>query len=218
MGRDRATGDLRSALRDLFPDAAARDDDAEIRVRAEQKARLAAVAKQLARDREAPSKPTGRPGQASAGQALQIARGVDGRILPRVGGAAGKDWMIRVAAEPATPTGVNHWQAPPPAERSLPVSLADLAGQVFGRLTVLRYHRSHKKVGAQWLVRCVCGDYELRSTKALLSAPPDHACAECSHVEHLRWLSSQGARRDRLGDAARLFDDLAASARRKDPS
>lgn len=81
-----------------------------------------------------------------------------------------------------------HWNAPPLAERPMPPQTPDLSGRKFGRLTVIRYHRAHKHKGAQWLVRCTCGAYELRCTAVIKAeANPDHCCQACDWLKHINW-------------------------------
>lgn len=107
-----------------------------------------------------------------------------------------------------------HWTAPPLPEARLPAGVEDLSGRRVGRLRVVRYHRRHPKLGSQWLVRCDCGDYELRRTKALRDTGERAMCAACD------WLNVVKARneRERHGmsgreaDALRL-DQLAEQAR-----
>jgi len=95
----------------------------------------------------------------------------------------------------------------------LPPNAVDLAGERFGRLSVVRYHRSKKAKGSQWLVRCVCGDFELRSTRALRSDAEDLACQDCRKVDYLRHLSRTSVKRDRIGVAANQLNNLAAKSR-----
>lgn len=80
-----------------------------------------------------------------------------------------------------------HWDAPPLAEAGRPASAADLTGRQMGRMIAVRYHRSHPKHGAQWLMRCVCGSYELRRAKAIqTNTDDDHCCWVCNRVNVLR--------------------------------
>lgn len=61
----------------------------------------------------------------------------------------------------------------------------DLTGLVKGRLTVVgRCGRHKKKNSAQWLVRCTCGRYETRTTRALR---PDRSNDRCQDCERLDW-------------------------------
>ncbi|MFW1675974.1 hypothetical protein ACG9H4_19300, partial [Acinetobacter baumannii] len=84
-------------------------------------------------------------------------------------------WEARIP--PTTP----HWSAPPPPLAPKPDVVEDLTGRVVGLLTVVRYHGSKKTKGSQWLVRCACGDYELRSTKAIINHAGqfEATCAAC---------------------------------------
>lgn len=73
------------------------------------------------------------------------------------------------------------WDAPPPQERRPAPDLPRLEGRTFGDgMRVLRYHGTRSN-GARWLVRCRCGWFELRSTKAILTAQADHCCAACQY-------------------------------------
>jgi hypothetical protein len=83
--------------------------------------------------------------------------------------------------------------------RSVPSDLAaiarELVGQRFGRLTVigLAAGRSHP---ARWVARCSCGKFVFRRTKTLRkNLNPDHCCAYCDHLKHIRWrYENHGAR------------------------
>jgi len=66
----------------------------------------------------------------------------------------------------------------------------DFTGAKFGRLTVMGYLGKPKndKPG-KWLVRCVCGSYEVRRTTALKNyqgADLDPKCRSCQHTQKLR--------------------------------
>lgn len=96
---------------------------------------------------------------------------------------------------PTMPAFVDHWDAPPPQERTPSPDTPRLEGRVFGDgMRVVRYH-GRRADSARWLVRCPCGAYELRRTRAILTAPPDHACQACTHNRRLR------RRRDDPADA-----------------
>ena len=120
--------------------------------------------------------------------------------------------------EGRVPTWHAHWKAPPLPEGTFSAgpSGMDLAGLEFGQgMRVVRYHRPHPtQRGAQWLVRCSCGDYELRSTKAITSAAVDHVCQACDWFRHVKWqadsarkgmtvAAADAARLDRLAEASR---------------
>jgi hypothetical protein len=107
-----------------------------------------------------------------------------------------------------------HWDAPPPAEKPLPSGQEDRAGQRFGRFTVVRYHTSSKATGSKWLVRCACGEYEIRSSKAVKNpANTDDCCTLCRHLVYLQRRDRQkltpAGRRDEEG----RLDAIAAKAR-----
>lgn len=112
------------------------------------------------------------------------------------------------------PRDVEHWTAPPLPEAARPAQVKDLSGLAVGRMTVVRYHRSHPKRGARWLVRCRCGDYEVRSTPALTGAcaPERLMCCLCEQVELMRRAPARDRVEDRAADEA-LFERLAAEAR-----
>ncbi len=87
--------------------------------------------------------------------------------------------------ETTLPPSIEHWRDPPPAERQPSRDLPRLEGRVFGDgMRVVRYHGKRWN-GARWLVRCPCGDYELRSTQAVTTAQADHRCAICSRTRSL---------------------------------
>jgi hypothetical protein len=69
----------------------------------------------------------------------------------------------------------------PPARNEV-----DLTGLTFGRFTVMGKYTVKSKQ-AMWVVRCLCGRYETRSSKAIRN-PENHAdrCDECRHLRHLR--------------------------------
>lgn len=110
------------------------------------------------------------------------------------------------------PSWHDHWTAPPIPEGRRPDDKEDLTGRAFGRLTVIRYHKTHKKDGSRWLVRCTCGDYELRRSRTIRDAAEDAMCAACGYFEHVK----VARERERKGltagsaDAARL-DQLAGA-------
>jgi hypothetical protein len=113
------------------------------------------------------------------------------------------------------PDDVEHWSAPPLPEHERPADVPDISGLVVGCLTVVRYHRTRPS-GSQrsrWLVRCQCGDYELRRTRALAAPafPGEMMCFACQAVETLRTAHRRDTPADRAEDQA-LFERLAAKA------
>lgn len=75
-----------------------------------------------------------------------------------------------------------HWDAPPP-KKPIPEAannFEDMTGRKFGRFTVFGYFgKLNPKKKALWIVRCVCGDYELRHAAAIKNAPPNDCCRVC---------------------------------------
>lgn len=117
--------------------------------------------------------------------------------------------------EPKIKATTKHWNAPPPPEAERPEDRPDLSGRVIDRLTVIRYHGPRK--GGFWLVRCACGDYELRRSKFIENPPPRsgeqvHACAACDYLHHIRWKAKNHAvaGRQRMRADEALLDRLAA--------
>lgn len=52
-------------------------------------------------------------------------------------------------------------------------------------LTVVAYGGSGSN-GARWIVRCICGRYEFRSTKAMRPTNPCGRCDECHNLQRLQ--------------------------------
>lgn len=119
------------------------------------------------------------------------------------------------------PLHVQHWKAPPTPVGKLGKGAEDLTGRVFGRLTVIRFHGSAGGEWARpiWLVRCACGDYEVRRSKTLRSTTnADACCCICQHVKHLRDIGSKPNTKARRMAAARLLDHLGETARADAPT
>lgn len=85
------------------------------------------------------------------------------------------------------PESLQHWDAPPPmraitkAERCNP-QFVDVTGKRMGRLTVVGIlHEPDAKPDrkARWVVRCACGDYEVRTAKSIKKAAPENRCFNC---------------------------------------
>jgi hypothetical protein len=111
-----------------------------------------------------------------------------------------------------------HWDAPPLPEHERPCDLPDMAGLRFGRMTVIRFHR-RRKYGAQWLVRCTCGGYELRKTsaiKALIAgttgATEEHCCAKCDWLRHVQHRAARASTAENRAAELAGFDRLADRA------
>lgn len=92
-----------------------------------------------------------------------------------------------------------HQDTPPPMRKIKEHWLAqpdfiDLTGKVINRLTVIGMGESrevNKDAGARWVVRCVCGNYEHRTAKAikkLLSGKNDITNAVCRWCNQTRRL------------------------------
>ena len=84
------------------------------------------------------------------------------------------------------PDHVRHWDAPP---RILPVpsDTTDRTGRKFGRFTVIGYLGHHKKKGSRWLVKCLCGLYEMRGRKAVDNPENEgDGCLRCRRIDHAK--------------------------------
>lgn len=124
---------------------------------------------------------------------------------------SGEGWQDR-----HNPSGQAHWKAPPPSIEALKPGAADFTGQRFGRLTAVRFFgaTSKKNPEACWLVKCACGDYELRRVKTLRrAADPDDCCMECKATKALQARAKKLATRRARHRAAGLLDKMAAQAR-----
>lgn len=62
----------------------------------------------------------------------------------------------------------------------------DMTGFKKGRLTVIGKARGTPDGAARWLVRCICGRYETRRTRALRPDNPNDRCFECDRLARLR--------------------------------
>lgn len=83
----------------------------------------------------------------------------------------------------AVPTR-SHWDAPPKM-RPVPATSIKLVGRKFGKLTVFGLWDDtdggpRRDAKAKWVVRCACGDYEIRTAKAINNpANNEDACRIC---------------------------------------
>jgi hypothetical protein len=75
-----------------------------------------------------------------------------------------------------------HWKTQPPTRIDDWVKV-DLTGKRYGRLQVIGLHAYLKK---RWVVRCACGDYEVRSAKAINN--PQNFGDRCYNCRHLAFL------------------------------
>jgi hypothetical protein len=90
----------------------------------------------------------------------------------------------------------------PPKMRAVPRSAPNLIGQTFGRMTVVGVYddcegapRKDKKT--KWVTRCACGNYEVRSSKAIRNPQnSEDRCIKC------RDWSYKQRRYERLGPRA----------------
>lgn len=89
--------------------------------------------------------------------------------------------------EKPIPPHIQHWDAPPPMKPfdGNPVH-TDFTGKKFGRFTVVGVLNlpGGKNRGMRWVVKCNCGDYEVRATQAIRLAvssalPADTANYRC---------------------------------------
>lgn len=83
-------------------------------------------------------------------------------------------------------------RAPTAAELIMP-EFVDLTGLKSGRLTVLGIAIDATANGTRWVVRCVCGSYELRRTKYLKACAAgekvgddEPLCGSCAYTKKLR--------------------------------
>lgn len=110
-----------------------------------------------------------------------------------------RDSVSRDVWTASIPPDIQHWSAPPLPAKTLRCDVEDLSGRLVGRMRVVRFHgaTANGKPGPLWLVRCPCGDYEVRRTTTVLNnANPDACCFVCTTVEKLR---RQGASRPTKG-------------------
>lgn len=80
-----------------------------------------------------------------------------------------------------------HWKNMPPT-RNVVRGTTNLSGTTFGRFMVVGLS-AHKNLNkhAVWVVRCICGDYEVRSAKAMKNLDnKDDCCLECKHVRKMK--------------------------------
>jgi hypothetical protein len=99
-----------------------------------------------------------------------------------------------------TSPGASQWEtaglswrsAGPPPTRSVPSDMRSYVGTVRGQLTVVglsAIHSGEGKAKAQWLCRCSCGYYVVRTTRAVGNERNNEdACEKCRKAQ---WLKSR---------------------------
>lgn len=85
----------------------------------------------------------------------------------------------------------NHWNTKPetiPINRWGKVGLKNLIGMIRGKITVIGLLEYHKEMKSEWLIRCECGNYEMRKHRTLLKQSVIYdSCEKCKHLHHLGW-------------------------------
>lgn len=77
-----------------------------------------------------------------------------------------------------------HWKAPPKIRKAGPTTHEDLTGTEFGWFKVIGLHAERR---GRWIVRCSCGDYEVRTPKAIKNPMNSNdKCRECRNIEFLK--------------------------------
>lgn len=110
--------------------------------------------------------------------------------------------LARVATMPAKETDVYKIELPscvkvydaPLKTKAVPRYLEDLIGTKRGKMTVVgylgyqatpSYNRNKRHPPHKWLVKCICGKYEVRDgykwRRGLKSNTPDEGCAYCHY-------------------------------------
>lgn len=94
------------------------------------------------------------------------------------------DKRFQYQYKPNKKSNQRHWETPPLMRRRIPWNMPKLVGTKFGMLTVIGLYEEANHV---WVVRCVCGRYETRRTKAIRN-PRNNSdrCEECRHLEFLK--------------------------------
>jgi hypothetical protein len=86
-----------------------------------------------------------------------------------------------------------HWKEPPATkspsrETVAAVTWDNLTGRKFGRFTVVGWlGRLNAKQKGMWLVRCTCGDYEARTSRAIKQPGNTYdRCHDCVYLERVK--------------------------------
>ena len=107
--------------------------------------------------------------------------------VDRVAGYVTGQWCGAHHTVPAK-TGRNllHWSTYPGVRPFKGLAKHDMTGHIFGWFTVVGFYgnwdkwRQGGKARGRWLVRCVCGDYELRRARAIKNPNnQDDKCCNC---------------------------------------
>lgn len=122
------------------------------------------------------------------------------------------------------PENVMHWGEPPLPLEPKPAQLPELSGKAYGRLTVIRYHgkpNGGKNAKGTWLVRCACGDYEVRRTEAIVRGlsgvrheAMEPSCYVCTQVQAIQIQARKASTKASRKASAALLDRLSAEAKR----
>lgn len=133
--------------------------------------------------------------------------------------SAGAHWDPKIVLPP----GYMHWDAPPPMKPFVDNrnNESDLTGKQIGRFKVLGL-LDGKKGEARWVVRCVCGDYEVRRSIALKVAlnvgefaSGSDCCIVCQHHDKIkRVYAVEGSRPISQFVDGKLIDDRPKRATR----
>lgn len=85
---------------------------------------------------------------------------------------------------------IAHWDAPPKMRKvDTSTGAPNLVGAKFGRFTVVgclddTNGASRKEIPIKWVVRCACGDYEVRTSRAVRNpANSEDRCRVCRTFE-----------------------------------
>ena len=86
--------------------------------------------------------------------------------------------------EPRISPNAGDSRTPLPIKINVDPQAPKLAGHKYARMTVIGFAADRKGV---WVVRCSCGTYTYRKTKAILNPENDQdRCAECRHLAYLK--------------------------------
>lgn len=118
--------------------------------------------------------------------------------------------------------GQSHWKAPPEPTHKLAKGAPDYTGLRMGRLVVVRFHGLSGKSTPRpvWLVRCVCGDYEVRRAESIgkwlaqeVHPFEEPSCEVCRRVQVLQRRTAKPAKIARRKADEALLDRIAAGGR-----